>query len=806
MSTPANTAANFSAEKKVSVSSNNQTQSTKTSASASAPAPASAPAQSPAPQAQTQAQTTTPAQPIAPQITNSPSSSQSISSQVPVSVVTTPSSISSSSTTPAPLSSKPPTTPLGSTNAVVRSTLVKQNEKKITHVAYAITHKSVKEMESWRSTIGYEQESELIIYWRVWEEAMKRVSESNTEILSIIQGFAYAAEVFATAMQRNGDRSRAVAIGRIQAAASASHAAVDAASVSSPAVHGKNALSLSISLNALGEVHSQISSALHEASGIASRQIVGFMSNPSSNSNSNGLVGSSKSIKEGVLPPKRIPTRAELDFTAPPPRDLSGLASWCDALMNEIIKEGDVLASTLAEANVMAEKAFDDFETLTHAFMTGDVKKTKGGDLWLSELRYRRVMRGLLSVKARYLAVMALLFEKFRKMEAHRSEIFSTALDSFSGLTAKVFDRVSVKALQDSLKNINTHADFCKMVEEESRSRISRSRTLSAATATSSGSVLSSSSSSTASSSGGGGGGGGRPIQGGGSSGGGRGGDSHIKFTIELLPAVMSPFASPLVLRTGVLYYRHGVIKHWNRFIGVLTRDFHLHLFNITDDFASHSDVLYAIFPHLTEKEGGVSSSCGHSSLTPPSNLSSSSSIVNIGGGREVATSPLPDASPSSEDITDAAMSSSSSQSTLPQKVPSSGGIPKPALPHELILLSANYSARIDPSSTAISSAERIEGKGATGGTDDPVLSMMRKAGNAPLVSFELSGSSKLLFAPSIHQHAFTISDDTKKGWFSSGSSVALRALNASDSLEWQVALSKCIEILASSATIDASS
>jgi hypothetical protein len=83
---------------------------------------------------------------------------------------------------------------------------------------------------------------------------------------------------------------------------------------------------------------------------------------------------------------------------------------------------------------------------------------------------------------------------------------------------------------------------------------------------------------------------------------------------------------------------------------------------------------------------------------------------------------------------------------------------------------------------------------------------MMRKAGNAPLVSFELSGSSKLLFAPSIHQHAFTISDDTKKGWFSSGSSVALRALNASDSLEWQVALSKCIEILASSATIDASS
>ena len=676
------------------------------------------------------------------------------------------SSSSSSKTTP--------TTP----SAVVRGTLMKQSEKKVTHVAYAISHKSVKEMETWRSTTGFEQESELIIYWRVWEEAMKRTSETNAEVLSIIQSFAIAAEAFAVAMQRNGDKSRAIAIGRVQAAASASHAAVDTASVSSPAVHGKNALSLSISLNALGEVHAQLSSALHEASGVASRQIVGFVSN------GNGGSNNSKTLKESyTVPPKRIPTRSELDFTSPAPRDLNGLNTWCDTLMQEIMKEGDVLASTLAEANGIAEKAFDDFEDLTHAFMTGDVKRMKGGDLWLSELRYRRVLRGLLSVKARYLAVMASLFEKYRKMEAHRTEVLSTALDSFSGLTAKVFERVSVKALQDSLKNINTHADFCKMVEEESRNRISRTRTLSAAT---------SSSSSSSSSVSGGGGGAGRPRQ---------GTDSHIKFTIELLPAVMCPFASPLVLRTGVLYYRHGMIKHWNRFIAVLTRDFHLHLFNITDDFASHSDVLNAIFPHLTEKEGGVSSSCGHSSSTPP--------VLDAGA----VVTPQPDSSPSSEDITDAAMPSSSLQSKKSPSTPSStsgeggggGGIPRPALSHELIVLASNYSARIDPSSTAISSAERIEGKSATGSADDPVLSAMRKAGNGPLVSFELSGSSKLLFAPTIHQHAFTITDDAKKGWFSSGSSVALRALNASDSLEWQISLSKCIEILASSVAIDAS-
>jgi len=672
---------------------------------------------------------------------------------------------SSVAATGASSSSKTPTTP----SAVVRSTLMKQSEKKVTHVAYAISHKSVKEMETWRSTTGFEQESELIIYWRVWEEAMKRTSEANAEVLSIIQGFAIAAEAFAVAMQRNGDKSRAIAIGRVQAAASASHAAVDAASVSSPAVHGKNALSLSISLNALGEVHAQLSSALHEASGVASRQIVGFVSNGNAGSNNNN--SSSKTL---TVPPKRIPTRSELDFTSPAPRDLNGLNTWCDTLMQEIVKEGDVLASTLAEANVIAEKAFDDFEDLTHAFMTGDAKRMKGGDLWLSELRYRRVMRGLLSVKARYLAVMASLFEKYRKMEAHRTEVLSTALDSFSGLTAKVFERVSVKALQDSLKNINTHADFCKMVEEESRNRISRTRTLSAATSTSSSSSVSA----------------GRPRQ---------GTDSHIKFTIELLPAVMSPFASPLVLRTGVLYYRHGMIKHWNRFIAVLTRDFHLHLFNITDDFASHSDVLNAIYPHLTEKEGGVSSSCGHSSSTPP--------VLDAGA----VVTPQSDSSPSSEDITDAAMPSSSLQSKKSPSTPSStsggggGGIPRPALPHELIVLASNYSARIDPSSTAISSAERIEGKSATGSADDPVLSAMRKAGNGPLVSFELSGSSKLLFAPTIHQHAFTITDDAKKGWFSSGSSVALRALNASDSLEWQISLSKCIEILASSVAIDAS-
>ena len=91
------------------------------------------------------------------------------------------SSSSSSKTTP--------TTP----SAVVRGTLMKQSEKKVTHVAYAISHKSVKEMETWRSTTGFEQESELIIYWRVWEEAMKRTSETNAEVLSIIQSFAIAA-------------------------------------------------------------------------------------------------------------------------------------------------------------------------------------------------------------------------------------------------------------------------------------------------------------------------------------------------------------------------------------------------------------------------------------------------------------------------------------------------------------------------------------------------------------------------------------------------------------------------------------
>ena len=690
---------------------------------------------------------------------------------------------SNTSNTTAPalsVSASTPKTPATTPSAVARSTLLKQSEKKVTHVAYAISHKSVKEMETWRSTTGFEQESELIIYWRVWEEAMKRISEANAEVLNVIQGFSIAAEAFAIAMQRNGDKSRAIAMGRAQAAATASHATVDAASVSSPAVHGKNALSLSISLNALGEVHAQLSSALHEASGVASRQIVGFVSNSSGNNSSL----SSKNPKESTLPPKRTPTRAELDFTAPAPRDLSGLNTWCDTLMHEIVKEGDVLASTLAEANVIAEKSFEDFEDLTHAFMTGDIKKIKGADLWLSELRYRRVMRGLLSVKARYLAVMANLFEKFRKMEAHRTEVLSTALDSFSGLTAKVFERVSVKALQDSLKNINTHADFCKMVEEESRNRISRSRTLSAA------------STSTSSASGGGGGGGsGRPRQ---------GTDAHIKFTIELLPAVMSPFASPLVLRTGVLYYRHGMIKHWNRFIAVLTRDFHLHLFNVTDDFASHSDVLHAIFPHLTEKEGGVSSSCGHSSTSPPI---MSTNEVGGGGGGGVST-PLPDNSPSSEDITDAAMPPTlqSQKAQVIQNGSNSNningngsGIPRPALPPELIALAANYSGRIDPSSSAISSAERIEGKSATGSSDDPVLSGMRKAGNGPLASFELTSTSKLLFAPTIHAHAFTITDETKKGWFSSGSSVALRALNANDCLEWQVSLSKCIEILACS-------
>lgn len=91
---------------------------------------------------------------------------------------------------------------------------------------------------------------------------------------------------------------------------------------------------------------------------------------------------------------------------------------------------------------------------------------------WLLELRYRRCCRVALAVRLRFMSGMATLFERYRLVEAARTELVAAALERLGAATARCFDRVSTRSVGDALRPLNTHADFFRVVGEDTRARI----------------------------------------------------------------------------------------------------------------------------------------------------------------------------------------------------------------------------------------------------------------------------------------------------------------------------------------------
>jgi hypothetical protein len=254
------------------------------------------------------------------------------------------------------------------------------------------------------------------------------------------------------------------------------------------------------------------------------------------------------------------------------PARFAPFVSYEATVAADIKKEGLHLATVLRECGDLASEAAAEFDQLTHLFMSGDPRKQKQTDMWLTELKYRRVTRANLALKQKYLTGMAGLFERHRKLEAARSEALSTALDAEAQLAAKLFDRVSSKGLMDSVRGLNTHQDFSKVVHERAKQRIAEWKASQAASS--------------------------------GAQNAGPAVEEHVRFTIEAAPAVISPLASPLVVRVGQLQRQVGLLKSWKQGIAVLTRDGFLHIFDTEDDLATHPDVLAAAFKATTRGYG----------------------------------------------------------------------------------------------------------------------------------------------------------------------------------------------------------
>lgn len=107
------------------------------------------------------------------------------------------------------------------------------------------------------------------------------------------------------------------------------------------------------------------------------------------------------------------------------PATLAALCAWYAAGSAEIAAEGAALADSLVEVGLLCGTHYAGFEALCHALMVGDRKASKGQDLWIEELHYRRASRAALCVKSRYLSAMASLFDRYRHLEQTRSEVLA---------------------------------------------------------------------------------------------------------------------------------------------------------------------------------------------------------------------------------------------------------------------------------------------------------------------------------------------------------------------------------------------
>ena len=609
----------------------------------------------------------------------------------------------------------------------------------------AIAHRAAADMEQWRTRAGAQQAQELLLYWDLWAAYMDASRAANERILQYLRTCAQATILYATTLNTASQQLTSISNGELldlttvqglpnsssssssnNATAStntgtiASGARVAASRQGHDATNaGRNALSISLVTASVQELQTQVHSLVNEVGTHLYQKIIG-----DEITNKNGTIH--------AIPKKLVFNKNDIDGSKPPPtNDFASMVAWYDMVVSELKKEGTLLAETLVEGDELCTKAYNEFAGLTHAMMTGDRKFIIGKDLWLAELKYRRVARGLLAVKQAYLTAMAGIYEKYRKFESVRTESIASALDSHAATVAKLYDRVSSKTVVDMVKALNTHTDFGRTVEEEARVRIaamrealhhqtannppqsSQSNTANAGTyqayhATALGGTQQQQQQQQ----------GGNAVP--------STNPNHVHFTLEPAPAVITPFASPLVIRTGLILRQVGIMKTWKQSIGVLTRDAQLHLLTFEEDLGTHPDVLNTIF--RTANGGiGYGGSAAHVQAMSAAAVEAGTSTNNNGNLRL----PLP---------------------------PSLGGT-------------------------------------STQASTDPLV-LPRKAGTPPGLSFELTNTTKLSFAPNVHMHAFELSDS--KGWFSSNKLI-LRAMNQEDMVDWICAINHVIDTISPS-------
>ena len=197
----------------------------------------------------------------------------------------------------------------------------------------------------------------------------------------------------------------------------------------------------------------------------------------------------------------------------------------------------------MTEVQGCCERAYGELEALISAHLSGDPKRiagVKGKCAWLAELKYRRACRALLGVKARYLATMAALFERFRGVEQARSEALGGVMDAYAALIQRSFEKVRLNRVPEAAKALATHADLCRVVDAEARARIMELRTTTGTLQQQQHHLEQ------------------RHAQ----------QQQPINFRLDPSPAVISPFTSPLVMRCGNLLRQSSIIKVWKPVIG----------------------------------------------------------------------------------------------------------------------------------------------------------------------------------------------------------------------------------------------
>lgn len=517
-----------------------------------------------------------------------------------VSSVSSPSTVSSSSST---ASSVPSVTGTGSTTTNTDEDVIKRvtNDKAVmrqlssqqSQALRAIAHRAAADMEQWRTRAGAQQAQELLLYWDLWAAYMDASRSANERILQYLRTCAHATVLYATTINNASQQLTPVSNGELldlsslqgsfgsssssssttsnpSAATVATGARVAASRQGHDATNaGRNALSLSLVTASVQELQTQVHALVNEVGTHLYQKIIG-----------DELTNKGGNIH--AVPKKISFNKNEVDGSKPPPTtDLASMVAWYDIVVAELKKEGTALAETLVEGDELCTKAYNEFAGLTHAMMTGDRKFIVGKDLWLAELKYRRVARGLLAIKQAYLTAMAGIYEKYRKFENVRTESIAAALDNHAAMVSKLYDRVSSKTVVDMVKALNTHTDFSRTVEEEARVQIAAMRESllhQQRTANPNGANVPSTATNSSSSDGNyqayhatALGGTQQQLQQQGIASGNHSGSTnpnHVHFTLEPAPAVITPFASPLVIRTGLILRQVGIMKTWKQSIG----------------------------------------------------------------------------------------------------------------------------------------------------------------------------------------------------------------------------------------------